>query len=129
MTTTNCDLYHHGILGQRWGVRRTPAQLGRASSSSSYRVSRTSGRAKKSTSSSTTKKMTNEELNSIIRRMELEKRYRDLNPKKVSKGKKFVNTVINKAILPAATEASKQILKDYLVSKGSEAMGIKTKKK
>lgn len=23
------ELYHHGILGQRWGVRRTPEQLGR----------------------------------------------------------------------------------------------------
>lgn len=24
------DLYHHGIKGMRWGVRRTPEQLGRA---------------------------------------------------------------------------------------------------
>lgn len=22
------ELYHHGIKGQRWGVRRTPEQLG-----------------------------------------------------------------------------------------------------
>lgn len=29
------ELYHHGIKGQRWGIRRTPAQLGYKTSSSS----------------------------------------------------------------------------------------------
>ena len=29
------ELYHHGIKGQRWGIRRTPAQLGYKASSSS----------------------------------------------------------------------------------------------
>lgn len=27
------DIYHHGIKGQKWGIRRTPAQLGHAVSS------------------------------------------------------------------------------------------------
>lgn len=26
------DIYHHGIKGQKWGIRRTPAQLGRKGS-------------------------------------------------------------------------------------------------
>ncbi len=29
------ELYHHGILGQRWGVRRTPEQLGHGPSGNS----------------------------------------------------------------------------------------------
>ncbi len=32
------ELYHHGILGQRWGVRRTPEQLGHAPSGSRANV-------------------------------------------------------------------------------------------
>lgn len=27
---TDYELYHHGVKGQKWGVRRTAAQLGRA---------------------------------------------------------------------------------------------------
>lgn len=28
-TQESIRMYHHGILGQRWGVRRTPEELGR----------------------------------------------------------------------------------------------------
>lgn len=33
LRTTGPELYHHGVKGQRWGVRRTPAQLGQKSTS------------------------------------------------------------------------------------------------
>ena len=28
MWNYNNELYHHGIKGMKWGIRRTPAQLG-----------------------------------------------------------------------------------------------------
>ena len=37
---TDYELYHHGIKGQKWGVRRTAAQLG-------HRVAKTAGKAGK----------------------------------------------------------------------------------
>lgn len=129
---TNRDLYHYGILGQRWGVRRTEAQLARNRSGTKTNLSdkaKPSRKASKGSDSDAIKKMSNEELNAIVQRMELEKRYRNLNPAKVSAGKKFVDSVINKTILPAASEASKQVLKDYIIKKSNEALGIKASSK
>lgn len=66
------------------------------------------------------KDMSDDELASAIRRMELEKRYNDLNPKKVSLGKKIVRDVI----APAATQAGKNLLQDALIKKGKKYLGL-----
>lgn len=66
------------------------------------------------------KDMTDDELNAAVRRAELEKRYRDLNPKKVSAGKKFVKDVI----APAATQVAKNLATDYLTKQGKKYLGL-----
>lgn len=85
---TNNTLAHYGVLGMRWGVRRTPEQLARASGRS---VKETAGKEKgktisgktaSSSSSSSSKKslsdLSDDELRARISRLELEKRYKDL---------------------------------------------------
>ena len=64
------------------------------------------------------KDMSDEELNAIVNRMRNEKAYNDLytelNPKTVSKGKKFVQTVTKSVVAPAATEVGKAVVKNML---------------
>lgn len=116
------QLQHYGILGMKWGVRRTPAQLARArgetpkTDSGSNRTN--AGKSTKSSkvSSSSKKKlseMSDAELQRQVNRLNLEKRYKELTPKEVSKGQKFVNHVLNQMVIPAATEVGKNFLKDY----------------
>lgn len=124
------ELAHYGIKGMKWGVRRTEAQLARARGNTTSKKSESAVKKKSSTSISNKKisEMSDEELNRIVNRLQLEKRYRDLNPEKVSAGKKFVNTVMNQVVVPAATEAGKQILKEYITSAAKSAATKATKK-
>lgn len=132
-------LVHYGVLGMKWGVRRSPAELARA------RGERAPKNAKKKTSffsKKTVKKkpakkpekkeesskktpgeMTTDELQAAVRRLELEKRYRDLSPKKVSAGRKIVDSVI----IPALTESGKNLLKDYTTKLGKQLLGLNNK--
>lgn len=118
----NNELKHYGILGMKWGVRRSPAQLGHKPSSSSKSSPNRNGPSKisrpkklKKASSKveapkkkTISKMSEEELNKMIDRMRLEKTYKqlisELNPKKVSKGKQFVLRVLEKSGENIATQ-------------------------
>lgn len=75
------ELTHHGILGQRWGVRRTPEQLGHKTGSKSA----SSGASKKETAekktgsaNKKTSHMTDEELRQRIQRLNMEEQYANL---------------------------------------------------
>lgn len=102
---TENELYHYGVLGMKWGVRRTPAQLARARGKSTSKTSSSSSE-KKETSSSTTKKklseMSDDEIKKEINRMRLEKDYKDLMQmtmskaeSRIEKGKKFVEDIVS----------------------------------
>lgn len=129
------ELCHYGILGMKWGVRRTPEQLARArgkTKSSSSDNDTDNNKAKTSSNTSTKKsisEMTDDELRKTINRMQLEQQYRNLNPEKVSAGKKFVNTLTKQVLVPSAVEASKNVLRPVIENAMNSIVKKATKKK
>ena len=110
------ELRHYGILGMKWGIRRTEAQLakarGRVSELEDKLNKKTVGKSSSPTNTSSKKKsikdMSDEELSAKIRRLQMEKQLSDLTKteaKKVSKGHSFVADVLEKSGKNIATQA------------------------
>lgn len=93
MIKTNDFLEHYGVKGMKWGVRRSREQLARA------RKQRGSDRTSYQKSPS---RLSDSELNRRIKRMEMEKKYNELNSPPVKAGKKYVNDLLQNAGKTAA---------------------------
>ena len=66
------------------------------------------------------KDMSDNELRNTINRLQLERQYQQLQPSHISKGKRF----IDKVLAPAATDAGKQLLKEWMLKEGKKALGL-----
>ena len=119
------ELYHFGIKGMRWGVRRYQNPDGSLTNAGKKRLSKrhtsneendsSNKSSTKSSSTKTVKEMSDDELRQAITRIQLEQQYKSLSPKNVSKGKKFVDTVTNDVLKPAAIDIGKQVAKSLMV--------------
>lgn len=103
-------LAHYGVKGMRWGKRKavTPSEDHETS------------RAIKSKKLS---EMSNAELKQLTTRMDLEQKYKKLNPKKISKGKAAIASAVGTAGLAFSIyNMANHPLTKKLVEKGTEAM-------
>lgn len=87
------ELLHYGILGMKWGVRRTEAQLARARGKKSSDED-ASDDYKKAHDKKSVKSMSDKELRDRLNRLQMEQQYSKLNPTTVSKGKKIANGLL-----------------------------------
>lgn len=131
--------------GTRTALGKEHRRALEGSSSASSKSSKTSSKTKTSKKSTTKepettsrdkriKDMSEQELRDRASRLQLENQVLNLerqlssyNPKTLTLGQRFVKSAVNDVIAPAAREAGKTILKDYLVQTGREALGIRAK--
>lgn len=132
------ELYHWGIKGMKWGIRRfqnkdgslTPAGRKRYSDGSDG----TSGQSKTANKPKSVKDMSDDELRTKVNRLTLEKNALDLerqvsslSPQKVAKGQGFVQKIGKEVIGPALLSAGRTQLTNFLNDRLSKALGLNSK--
>ena len=136
------ELYHHGVLGQRWGFRRyqnpdgtlTPAGRRRANklaekyakvTGKKLIIKKRSVQGNEKQKPKTISEMSDQEIQAKINRMRLEDTYMSMiasrAPKpQVSRGKKFINNIKRNVIAPALTDAGRTLLENLIKKKGND---------
>lgn len=93
------ELYHYGIKGMKWGIRRYQNKDGTLTAAGKKRErEKTKGWSKEAKEARRIKRksvnqMTNKELQTLNRRMELESNYHRLNPSAAKRGLAYVGAV------------------------------------
>ena len=119
------ELYHHGVKGMKWGVRKTPVRSSsgntrkqKSNTMSLFKKKKTTRNASVAKSSQaqtkSVKDMSDDELQRKIDRARLEQKYLELNPETVSRGRRIAKSVINNVIVPSAEDLGKQVVKSFM---------------
>lgn len=137
------EMYHHGIRGQKWGIRRyqnkdgslTPAGRKRAAKLekeynkiTGKKLNKDSDEKSTKTKSQNIKKavsqMSDADLKNRLTRLETEKRLVQLEKERVSTGQKLLTKIGNDVVKPSLIDAGKNTLTAYLTKVGKEALGV-----
>lgn len=110
-------LQHHGVKGQKWGVQKRPLPGGSRGKTSSrttdtpkdtnYRFDTETSRKR---SIKDRRKLTDSELSAYTKRLEAEKRFKDLAANDVAPAKKFIKSALHDAGKQALTSVAKNAM-------------------
>ena len=134
------ELYHHGIKGQKWGIRRFQNPDGTRTAAGKKRDAlnaKYNGIPTKATSMKERRRMSGEELDRRIARLKKEKELKQLERDVRDDGKIFVSNVIRNSGQKVLTTvavggslfAGKQIVTKYLGSDAASYITPKPKNK
>ena len=134
------SLYHHGVKGMKWGIRKKPVSSGVSKTkkvvpTKPVPVVKKAFDGKKKHIS----KASDEELNAYLKRMQLERQVLTMQkemtalttppPKKVSVGKRFVSAVWKDMLYPGIKDGMKEVGKSVVISLGNQAIKKAMEKK
>lgn len=145
------EMYHYGILGQKWGIRRyqnkdgslTPAGRRRANKLKDEYTKLTGKKmrknpdkkddnvtnGKKQSLKKTVSEMSDAELKDKLIRLQNEKQVIQLEKERASIGQKALAKIGNDVVKPSLIDAGKNVATAYLTKMGKEALGLDSDKK
>lgn len=85
-------LIHYGVLGMKWGRRKSRTK--KSSASSSKQIPKKSSTKPKAKKKVNIKELSDSDLQKKINRLQMEKRYRDLKKDEISAGRKLVGDIL-----------------------------------
>lgn len=136
----NDIIAHHGILGQRWGIRRyqnadgslTPAGRRKAQKLKGEYKSLTGKKIKgkipkESPDDKPVRQLNDTDLQNRIKRLSNEKQALGLEKDLSSNGQKFVRSIGKDVLGPAAIAAGKNLMEKVFFNAGAKALGLDKK--
>ena len=129
------ELYHHGVKGMKWGVRKTPVRSSsgatrkrKSNTLSLFKKKKTTRKVSSANSSpaqtKSIKDMSDDEIQKKIERVQLEQQYQELDPKSVSRGKRIAKRVMDDVIVPAAVDIGKQAVKSIMANGVNKVLSL-----